>query len=218
VNEFYGFKTDGLISASEAGTIIGPRGIPMQEGDIKYVDINTDESIDEADKTFIGNPNPDLFGGFFTSLAIKNIAISADFTYSVGNEAFNYLRYKTESMDSYYNQSTTVLDRWTTSNTSADLPRFSYGDPTGNTVFSERWIEDASYLRLSKLTLSYKLQANAGFKGATIYITATNLLTLTKYSGYDPEFAYMNSPFYMGIDYGMMPQSKSVIAGIKLDL
>jgi TonB-linked SusC/RagA family outer membrane protein len=218
MNEFYGYETNGLISAGEAGTIIGPRGIPMQEGDIKYVDSNTDGTIDEADKTFIGNPNPDLCGGFFTAIGIKNFTLSADFNFSVGNDAFNYVKYKTESMDSYYNQSTNVLDRYTASNTTADLPRFSYGDPTGNTVFSERWIEDASYLRLRKLTLSYKLQSNAVFKGATIYITATNLLTLTKYSGFDPEFSYMNSPFYMGIDYGMMPQTKSVIAGIKLDL
>ena len=122
-------------------------------------------------------------------------------------------------MDSYYNQSSTVLDRWTDSNTGASMPRIGYGDPAGNTAFSDRWIEDGSYLRLDQLTLSYYLQpTSAFFKGAVFYITATNLLTFTNYSGYDPEFIYMNSPFLMGVDYGMMPQSKSFIIGLKLDL
>jgi hypothetical protein len=99
------------------------------------------------------------------------------------------------------------------------MPRASFGDPTGNTVFSDRWIEDGSYIRLGQLTLSYFLPSIAGlFQGVTIYVTATNLLTITDYSGYDPEFSYMNSPFYMGVDYGMMPQAKSFIAGLKLDL
>ncbi|MEN8156100.1 MAG: SusC/RagA family TonB-linked outer membrane protein [Bacteroidota bacterium] len=209
VNAFYGYKTDGIISEAEAGSVIGPKGLPMQAGDVKYV----------GDKTIIGNPNPDLFGAVFTGLSFRNFELSAHFTYSVGNDVYNYMRYKTESMDSYSNQSATVMERWTPSNTGADMPRASIGDPTGNTVFSDRWIEDGSYLRLDQLTLSYYLPSIAGlFQGVVLYATATNLFTFTKYSGYDPEFIYLNSPFYMGIDYGKMPQTTSFIAGIKLDL
>ncbi len=220
INAFYGYKTKGILTADEAAAgIIGPKGVPMKAGDIKFIDKVADGVIDEKDMTVIGDPNPDLFGGFFTALAIKNFELSADFTYSMGNDVFNYLRSKTEAMDSYANQSTTVLDHWTTANNGAKLPRLSYGDPTGNTVFSDRWIEDGSYLRLSRLTLSYKISSvGAGFQGATLYVTGTNLLTLTKYTGYDPEFMYSNNPFYMGIDYGMLPQTRSVIVGIKLDL
>lgn len=219
VNAYYGYKTDGLISESEAGSVTGPKGVPMQAGDVKYVDVDQNNVINEDDKMIIGDPNPDLFGGIHTALSYANFELSALFYYSMGNDVYNYMRYRTESMDSYGNQSTAVLDRWTPSNTGADLPRVSYGDPTGNTVFSDRWIEDGSYLRLERITLSYFLPDIAGLtKGVTLYVTATNLLTLTNYTGYDPEFIYLNSPFYMGVDYGMMPQSRSFIAGLKLNL
>ncbi|MFC2089757.1 SusC/RagA family TonB-linked outer membrane protein [Bacteroidota bacterium] len=219
INAFYGYKTNGILTAAEAAAvIIGPKGVPMQAGDIKFVGIE-DGIVDEKDKTIIGDPNPEIFGGLFTSLAFKNLELKADITYSVGNDVYNFVRSKTEALDSYANQSTTVLDHWTESNTGADLPRISYGDPTGNTVFSERWIEDGSYIRLSRLTLAYQLKSiGAGFRGATLYVTGTNLLTFTKYTGYDPEFMYLNNPFFMGMDFGMMPQTRSVIAGIKLDL
>ena len=218
VNAYYGYKTNGLISASEAGKIMGPNGVMMQEGDIKFKD-DGNNIINENDKTIIGDPNPELFGNIFTAFVYKNFQLSAMFNYSVGNEVFNYVRYKTESMSDYANQSITVLDRWTATNTSATLPRMAYGDPSGNTAFSDRWIEDGSYLRLGQLTLNYNVPPIQGFiKGVAVYLTATNLLTLTNYSGYDPDFMYMNSPFYMGVDYGKMPQTQSFIIGLKLDL
>ncbi|MCF8380975.1 MAG: SusC/RagA family TonB-linked outer membrane protein [Bacteroidales bacterium] len=218
INAYYGYKTDGLISASEAGTLIGPKGILMQEGDIKFVD-DGNGIINEDDKDIIGDPNPDLFGGISTAITYKNFELSALLNYSIGNDAFNYMKYMSESMDSYNSQSVTVLDRWTSSNTTATMPRASFGDPTGNTVFSDRWIEDASYLRLSQLSLSYHLPSMSGvYKGIVVYLTATNLFTFTKYSGYDPDFMYLNSPVYMGVDYGKMPHTKSFIIGLKLDL
>jgi TonB-linked SusC/RagA family outer membrane protein len=219
VNAYYGYKTDGIISSAEAGTITGPKGVPLQAGDMKFVDADGNNIINEADKTIIGDPNPDLFGSIYTSLSYKRFELSAIFNYSVGNDVYNYMRYKIEAMDSYANQSVTVLDRWTASNTGATIPRASFGDPAGNAVFSDRWIEDGTYIRLGQLTLSYSLPSIAGlFHGVVIYATATNLLTITNYSGYDPEFIYTNSPFYMGVDYGMMPQTKSFIAGLKLNL
>jgi len=219
VNAFYGYKTNGLISSAEVGTITGPNGAKMQQGDVKFVDTNNDNIIDGKDKQIIGNPNPKLFGGFNTTLSYKNFGLSAFFTYSLGNDIFNYVRYQAESMNTYSNQFTSVLDRWTPANPNGKLPRASIGDPTGNTAFSDRWIEDGSYLRLKQLTLNYNIPAMAGvYKGITIYLTATNLLTFTKYSGYDPDFLYSNNPFYMGIDYGKMPQTKSFIVGLKLDL
>jgi TonB-linked SusC/RagA family outer membrane protein len=221
VNAFYGYKTDGIINDGSASGIIGPNRVPMAEGDIRYVDVNGDKIIDENDKMIIGNPNPDFFGGFNSTLKYKNLELAAYFTYSVGNDIFNYVRYKAESMDSYANQMVSVLDRWrpNNDNTNATMPRASFGDPTGNTAFSDRWIEDGSYVRLKQLTLNYKLPQMAGaYKGITLYVTGTNLLTFTKYTGYDPDFQYSNNPFYMGVDYGKMPQPKSFIVGLKLDL
>ncbi|MCB8995534.1 MAG: SusC/RagA family TonB-linked outer membrane protein [Bacteroidales bacterium] len=220
LNSFYGYKTDGIYqTAAEANAVIGPKGLPMQAGDVRFVDSNGDNKINDADKTIIGNPNPSLFGSIYTTFSYKRFDVSLLFNYSMGKDAFNYLRYKTESMDSYDNQSVSVLDRWTASNPSNTMPRAAFGDPTGNTVFSDRWIEDASFLRLQKLTIDYNLAGLPGvYKGITLYITASNLLTFTKYKGYDPDFQYMNSPFYMGVDYGMMPQTRSFIIGAKLDL
>ena len=139
--------------------------------------------------------------------------------YSIGNDVYNYVRSRTESMSDYMNQSTSILDHWTSANTATELPRISYGDPTGNTVFSDRWIEDGSYVRLGQLSVNYQLPQIKGFiKGINVYATATNLFTITNYSGYDPDFIYLNSPFYMGVDYGKMPQTQSFILGLKLDL
>lgn len=219
INAYYGYQTNGIISASEAGTVIGPKGYPMEEGDMKYVDFDENNIINEADKTIIGDPNPDLFGNIFTSFSFGNLELYASFNYSLGNDLYNHQRYLSESMSDYSNQSVSVLDRWTSSNTSAEMPRASYGDPNGNTVFSDRWIEDGSFIRLSQLTISYYLPSPGGLiNGLTIYVTATNLLTITNYTGADPEFSYLNSPFYQGVDYGMMPGTKSFIVGLKLDL
>jgi hypothetical protein len=220
LNAFYGFQTNGIYATdAEASQITGPNGIAMQAGDVKYVDQNGDKVINDADKKIIGNPNPKLFGGFNTGLSYKNFELTAYFTYSSGNDLYNYVRYKTEGMDDYSNQSTTVLDRWRSSNPSSTMPKTSYGDPRGNTAFSDRWIEDGSYLRLKQLSLAYTFPSKTGlYKGLTLYVTGTNLLTFTKYTGYDPDFLYSNNPFYMGIDYGKIPQSKSFIIGLKLDL
>ncbi|MFO7668524.1 MAG: SusC/RagA family TonB-linked outer membrane protein [Bacteroidales bacterium] len=219
VNAYYGYQTNGIISASEAGTITGPKGTLMEAGDVKYMDFDGNTIINEADKTIIGDPNPDLFGSIFTSLAYKNLELYVRFNYSMGNDLFNFMRYQTESMSNYSNQSVSVLDRWTPSNTGAEMPRAIYGDPNGNSVFSDRWIEDGSFMKLSQVTLSYFLPSIGGvFNGVTFYVTATNLLTFTNYSGYDPEFSYLNNPFYQGVDYGMMPGTQSFIVGLKLDL
>lgn len=221
VNAFWGYQTNGIINDGSASGIIGPNRVPMAEGDIRYVDQNGDQIIDDKDKVIIGNPNPKFFGGFNTTLKYKNLEVAAYFNYSVGNDIFNYVRYKAESMDSYANQMVSVLNRWRPNqdNTDATMPRASFGDPTGNTAFSDRWIEDGSYVRLKQLTVNYKLPQVAGlYKGITIYVTGTNLLTFTKYTGYDPDFQYSNNPFYMGVDYGKMPQPKSFIVGLKLDL
>ncbi len=219
LNAFYGYVTNGIYqSDDEASKVTGPKGVPMKAGDVKFWDSDGNNVINELDKTIIGDPNPDFFGGLYASLRFRQIELSASFNYSVGNDVFNYVRYKAESMDGMGNQFTTVLDRWSPERTNAAMPRAAFGDPSGNTVFSDRWIEDGSYFRMNRLTVTYNLPQSSWYKGVAIYLTASNLFTLTNYSGYDPEFMYMNNPFYMGIDYGQIPQSRSLILGLKLDL
>lgn len=219
VNAFYGYKTNGIFTNNtEANVVTGPKNNVMQAGDIRFIDKDGNNIINQADKDIIGDPNPDFFGGIATSLSYKKLKLTANFTYSIGNDIYNYVKYKTESMDNYYNQSKEVLNRWSSANPNGTLPRAAINDPSGNSVFSDRWIEDGSYFKLKKLTLSYKLPSNKLYNGITVYVTASNLLTLTKYTGYDPELMYSNSPFNMGIDYGMTPQLRSYIIGLVLDL
>lgn len=218
-NAFYGLETSGIFETNtEASAIIGPNGVPMQAGDIKYRDVDGNNVINDADKTIIGDPNPDVYGGIYTAIKINKFELSAQFNYSLGNDAFNYVRYLSESMYGYTNQLTSVQNRWKAAENSESMPRSSIGDPTGNTVFSDRWIEDASFMRLKQLTVSYDLPKVFGFRGLIVYATATNLGTITNYSGYDPEFQYTNNPFGMGLDYGQMPLTRKFILGVKLDL
>jgi hypothetical protein len=218
-NVFYGYKTDGIYqSDAEANGMIGPNGQVMQAGDVKFVEKVSDNIINSDDKEVIGDPNPDLFGGIFTAFRLKNIELSAQINYSVGNDAFNYVRYLTESMSTYSNQAVSVNDSWNGAGSSNTMPRIAYGDPNGNTVFSDRWIEDASYVRVKDITLSYDMPSFMGFRAWTLYATATNLFTFTNYTGFDPEFMYDHNIFTRGVDYGQMPQSRKFIVGIKLDL
>lgn len=216
LNSFYGYETNGIYQ--ENTSVTGPNGITMQNGDIRFVDRDGNNIINDDDKTVIGNPNPDMFGSLRSSFEYERFQLSFNFIFSAGNEIYNYTRYVTQSMDSYANQSPDVINRWNYNGVN-DIPKASVGDPRGNTVFSDRWIEDGSYLKLKELTLSYNVPVMSGlYKNLIVYVTASNLLTFTKYSGYDPEFFYMNSPYYLGIDYGKMPLSQSFILGVKLEL
>ncbi len=220
VNSFYGYRALGVYTSdADAAGVTGPNGRPMHGGDVIFEDIDDNQIINDADKQIIGDPNPDLFGSFSAALKVNRLEFSALLTYSLGNDIYNYVRHQATSMDSYANQSTLVLDRWTDTNTGSDIPRASIGDPTGNTVFSDRYIEDGSYLRLSQLKVSYLTSSFFGLnKEAVIYLTGTNLLTMTNYSGYDPETMLLNDPYFMGIDYGRIPHARSVIIGIQLSL
>jgi hypothetical protein len=124
-----------------------------------------------------------------------------------------------EGGSNFYNQSLAMNNRWTTEGQETNIPVITYGDPKGNSRFSDRWIEDGSYLRLKTLTLSYKVPINNIYiQGMTIWCAANNLWTLTKYLGSDPENALGSSVLVQGIDRGLLPQSKSVAFGLKINI
>ncbi len=219
LNAFYGYATEGIYNTdAEADGMIGPKGKEMGAGDVAFVDLDDNKIIDARDKQIIGDPNPDLFGSLNAELLMKKLQFSALFTYSVGNDVYNYVRYLTTGMETYANQSTAVEDRWEEGSTGATLPRAAIGDPNGNNAFSDRWIESGSFLRLRQVTVSYKTPILGMQRDATIYVTGTNLFTLTNYSGSDPETMYLSDPYFMGIDYGKIPLARSIIFGIKLSL
>ncbi|HPR59353.1 MAG TPA: hypothetical protein PLF35_00315, partial [Prolixibacteraceae bacterium] len=158
-------------------------------------------------------------GGLFTSLVYGNFEVKADFAFSAGNQIYNHVNKLGQSMDLGYNQQAVVSQRWTSDNTNTEIPALSIGDKYGNNVFSDRWLENGSYLRMSTFTVSYKYPSSTKvFDNLTVYLTASNLFTLTSYSGLDPEFMLYNDPLYLGNDYGKVPQPKTFVIGVKLGL
>jgi hypothetical protein len=112
-----------------------------------------------------------------------------------------------------------MTNRWRVEGHETDIPRATYGDPKGNNRFSDRWIEDGSYIRLKDVTLSYKVPVSASWlQGLTVWCAGSNLLTFSKYLGSDPEFSFSNNVLYQGIDNGLLGQSRSFHLGVKINL
>ena len=223
---FYGYKTKGVFKdvaqAKEAGLSVKSNTgelIPFEAGDMHFEDVNGDHIIGSKDRQIIGDPNPDFYGNFNFNFSYKGLTIGALFTYSYGNDAYNALRANLESGSSLINQSTAMLNLWVLNGQETDIPKATYGDPMGNARFSDRWIEDASYLRFKSLSVSYKIPVRTTFiQGLSVWASVNNVCTLTKYLGSDPEFSYSSSVLYQGIDAGMIPLSRSFNLGVKINL
>ena len=145
--------------------------------------------------------------------------MDVNFNYSLGNDAYNYLRSQLEGGSRFMNQSIAMVNRWTYEGQKTDMPTVMWEDPMGNARFSDRWIEDASYLRLKSITLSYELPINNTFiHGLTFWGQANNVFTVSKYLGADPDFSMSNSVLEQGIDRGLLANSRSFMLGIKINL
>lgn len=232
VNLFYGYKTEATASGTHVYAtseeakadglyILGENGIDKTyfgAGDVKFAD-NGDKEINKADMQVIGDPNPDIYGNIFTSLSYKRIRLDVNFNYSLGNDAYNYLRSQLEGGNRFMNQSVAMANRWSYEGQVTDMPTVMWEDPMGNARFSDRWIEDASYLRLKSITLSYELPINNTFiHGLTFWGQANNVFTVSKYLGADPDFSMSNSVLEQGIDRGLLANSRNFMLGIKINL
>lgn len=223
---FYGYKTDGVFATQQEAEkanlgIVSETGAKtlFGAGDMHFTDANKDGNIDENDRQIIGDPNPDAYGNFHLNVQYKGFTLGAMFTYSVGNDAYNALRANLESGSSLNNQTQNLRNRWVADGQVTSVPKATYGDPMGNARFSDRWIEDASYLKLKQISASYTLPIKPKFiQGASVWLAVNNVFTVTKYLGSDPEFCYGNSLLYQGIDAGLTPSTRSYNIGIKLNL
>lgn len=225
--QFYGYQTDGIfVSAADASVaklkMMDKTGayVNFEAGDVRFVDQNNDFIINDLDKVVLGNSNPDFFGGMNLAMNYKNVGLKVHVNYSYGNEIYNYLRSQLESGSSFNNQSVGLVNRWIVDGQNTTIPRSVYGDPKQNNRFSDRWVEDGSYLRLGLIELSYELPVSKVkfLQGVTLWASANNILTITDYLGEDPEFSVGSNLFYQGIDTGMLPLSTSFNAGLKIYL
>ncbi|UCS94987.1 TonB-dependent receptor [Echinicola marina] len=216
---FYGFKSNGVISTQEEADALGLvdyKGDQFNAGDIHFEDLNQDGVIDDMDRRVIGDASPDFFGSFFTQVRYKQFSLSAQFTYSAGNQVYNAARREMESLSDFRNQSLAVDRRWQTDGQVTDIPKAMFGDPMGNSRFSDRWIEDGSYLRLNNVTLSYQLGRVSFIEGGEVYLAGENLFTLTDYLGLDPVTSYSYQPYMQGVDFGALPLPTTVKLGFNL--
>ncbi|HPY27329.1 MAG TPA: SusC/RagA family TonB-linked outer membrane protein [Prolixibacteraceae bacterium] len=223
---FYGYATRGVFAGDAEALQSGLSNrmaneslVPFRGGDVIFEDFHPDGIIDENDMQVIGDPAPDLTGEIFTELHFKRISLQASLGFSVGNDVFNYLRYTLENMSTTNNQTTAVVNRWRYQGQATEIPRAAYGDPMQNSRFSDRWIEDGSYARLKRVSLTYRLPVRSKWvHSADLFATGINLLTFTKYLGLDPEFSLNGFALSQGIDVGMIPQNEMVLLGVKLGL
>ena len=213
IGSFWGFRTDGIFQ-NAAEVAAGPTRGPEQPGDIRYVDLDGDGEITDADKTFIGSPIPDFVYGFHGSVEWRSFDFSAAFSGQSGNEIMNA---KKAVRFGYDNFETSYLDRWTQTNPSNSEPRVT--NAGHNYQASTRFIEDGSYLKLQSAQLGYRLSqslaARMGVDQARIYVSGTNLFTITDYSGYSPEVTAF-SVIDNGIDRGIYPTVRTYTVGIDL--
>ena len=219
-NEYVSIVRAGIPLGSFYGYIA--EGVDPNTGDMIYKDINNNGIVDPADRTVIGDANPDFIFGLTNSFTYNKWDFNFFFQGSVGNDIYNATRVDLEGMFDSKNQSTAVLRRWTPQNPNTDIPRAVGGGNMYNVRNSTRFLEDGSYVRLKSITLSYRLidkpSRKTGIQRLSVYLTGNNLLTFTGYSGFDPEVnAYGNSAVEAGIDYGTYPQSRSLMLGLNVE-
>lgn len=228
---FFGYVADGVYSTqAEVDTALpnnSSAAVPVQPGDIRFLDLNGDGLISLQDRAVIGDPNPDFTYAINLRAEYKGWDFNVLFNGVQGVDAFNSNIYYLEGLDNGLNYGTRVLRRWQNPGDITDIPRFRFGSNVNNEV-SSRYIEDASYLRLRNVTVGYNLPSkwinksgNGIIKKLRLYVQGQNLLTFTNYTGLDPEIA----PFYsalglvdgLGIDRSAQPRPVTVLSGIQIE-
>ena len=214
IGYFYGYKTNGLFQ-TQADVNAHATQTNAAPGDLRFVDVNGDGVITPDDRTYIGDPIADLTMGLNLSFNYKNFDFNAYAFASLGNEIVrNYERNLPLT-----NRPTYYLDRWTGPGTSNSFPRVTTG-ATSNTLFSDFYVEDGSFLRLQSLQLGYSFSDSVleklQFDKLRFYVRASNLFTLTKYRGFDPTTSN-GSPIGGGIDQGFYPNPRTFFFGMNVN-
>ncbi|QEC52389.1 TonB-linked SusC/RagA family outer membrane protein [Anseongella ginsenosidimutans] len=241
IGGFYGYRALGVYSTDADAVLLDPdgniiyeadgitpkymrygssTGHQFQGGDMIYDDINGDGIINELDQVQIGDANPVFFGGWNNTFNYRNWILSVNFQYQYGNDVINGTRYTMERMQYSHNQSRSILGRWRKQGDIADIPR-AQSDGAWNRIASSRWVEDASYLRLKTVSLTYNVEReaisrlNIGLRQLSIFVTAYNLSTWTDYLGLDPEVPITGGVTLYGIDSSTTAPARQFTFGLR---
>lgn len=234
IAHFYGYKNGGVFkSQEEIDAYVNDKGEKIQPaakvGDLKFLDLDGNGTIDSNDQTNIGSGFPDFTYGFGADMEYKGFDFSFFFQGVAGYDIFNALKYEGMFVDSRYNQFAAILDRYhPTNNPNGNGPRVTIKDTNNNRRMSDYYVDKGDYLRLKTLTVGYTFNKNAikklGLQKLRVYVTMQNLLTFTCYKGFDPELGetYANEldnygVTEIGVDRGQFPQPRTFIMGINVN-
>ncbi len=209
LGSFYGLVFDGIVQAGEDVTKLPTvNGLTPKAGDIKYVDTDNNGRIDGNDRQILGSTQPKFIFGFSTQYTWRRFDLSASFSGNYGNRVYNALGRRLELTGDSYNVLSTVRDSWTPERGGNTLPLAS--NPRPFSYIDSRYVEDASYLKLRNVTIGYRIPFSRDFPvNARVYVTGQNLLTFTKYRGYDPEVS-------SGTDTGAYPSARTILFGTNI--
>jgi TonB-linked SusC/RagA family outer membrane protein len=232
VGSFLGFTYDGVYQ--EGDDFLPGGGFEQEAGGEKFRDIDgvkdengdltgePDGQLNNDDRSIIGNPHPDFIWGWNNDFSWKGFDLNIFFQAIQGNDVFNYTLMELDLLAGRNNATTAALNRWTPTNTDTDVPK-AFGGRSRRS--STRWIQDGSFIRLKNLALGYNLPNSAlekmGLRKFRIYVSAQNILTITGYTGYDPEVNYRtdgatNGNRNLGLDYASYPNAKSYTLGLNI--
>lgn len=238
ISEFYGYKLDGFYETPQDVLDRMPLGANLTSleeakayvGKFKFKDVDGDGKLTTEDRTFIGSPHPDLILGLNTSLTYKNVDFSMFWYSTIGNDLFNNTKYFTDFWLFEGNKSSRMRDEsWKpgADNSKATLPVLDYGDTYSGTNSNSYYVEDASFLRLKNVVIGYTFPkswlSKLTISNLRVYLQAENLLTITGYSGLDPEYTNVNvgggsgSDLKRGIDMGGWPTTRRFLFGINFE-
>jgi len=217
IGYFHGYETAGIFQTQEEIDNHPVVQEGAQPGDLIFVDQDGDGEInfsDDSDKTDLGSPIPDFTMGLSINFNYKNLDFSSMIYTALGQEIIRNF----ERNQPYANQLDYVVERWTGPGSTNEHPRLTT-EPTRNTVFSSYYVEDGSFLRLRNIQIGYSLPTkwikHIKMERCRIYVAANNLVTLTKYRGYDPDVG-SGGVLSAGVDYGIYPQARTIMGGVQI--
>ncbi|BAV08033.1 TonB-dependent receptor [Filimonas lacunae] len=226
LGSFRGYRVAGIFQSTAEVASSPTQNASTTAGDIKFKDLTHDGKILSDDQEILGSANPKYFGGMTNTLTYKGFELSVFFQFVEGNKVLNYTKLYGEGMNSIYGQFASTLDRWTPTHTNTNVPRAAYGDPSLNRRLSDRFVEDGSYARLKNIILSYNLPKQwlnkLKISNVKVFAQAQNLVTWTKYSGFDPEVSYSGASSATstntapGTDFLTYPQSRAFTFGANI--